>query len=101
MSHAPVQNQATRIRITSTLRFELPGLQKEDGSIVDNDVLTVSVKDKTSSECSEGGYVTRETSMINLREVRRCHRPSSFELQGEHFKNTHTTGETVMTLCAE
>jgi len=41
--------------------LELPGLQKEDVSIdVHNDVLTVSGEDTTSSERSEGGYVTRE-----------------------------------------
>jgi HSP20 family molecular chaperone IbpA len=41
--------------------FELPGLQKEDVAIdVHNNVLTVSGKNKASSERSEGGYVVRE-----------------------------------------
>jgi HSP20 family protein len=46
---------------TVSVTFELAGLQKEDVSIeVHNNVLTVSGEDKTSSERSEGGYVTRE-----------------------------------------
>ncbi|KAH9958029.1 small heat shock protein, partial [Russula dissimulans] len=43
------------------VEFELPGLQKEDMAIdVHNNVLTVSGKNKASSERSEGGYVVRE-----------------------------------------
>lgn len=44
-----------------SVTFELPGLQKEDVSIdVQNNVLTVSGEDRSSSELSEGGYVIRE-----------------------------------------
>jgi HSP20 family protein len=51
--------------ITATL--ELPGIKKEDVQlIIQNNILTVSVENKISSEYEESGYIVRERHIGKL-----------------------------------